>query len=228
MAPLISNPRFFLAPKFHFEQNGALTLNSESQNPTPEQMFFCRRLERVSKLRQPLPRRVSAQTCPITYGEESVTVLFASSAEGDALLFWLTEIFTERGKVCEEVVYKNLWQLRRDPTLAYVSFDPRKQLSHLKAEGHLIDLMLFFASLEGKRTESELIESLHSSAAQKLIANKWHELTEFVVANLESDHKLPLEQLAEKHEPVAELVKLLVPNTKNRFMQFFGRYQPGE
>jgi hypothetical protein len=219
MAPLISNPRSFFAPKFHFEQNGALILNSESQNPTPEQLFFCRRLERVSQLRQPLPDRVSAQACSITFGDESVTVLFAYSTEGDALLFSCAEIFTEQGNMCDEVSYRNLWQLRRDPTLAYISFDPRNQLLHVKAEGHLIDLVLFFASLEGERTESKLVESLQSPAVQKLIANRWHELTEFVTANLESDCKLPLEQLAAKHEPVAELAKLLVPKTEVGFLR---------
>ena len=169
-----------------------------------------------------LPTRERPEVFSITIGKSVAPVILVSSLEKDIPLFWRAEIFTQQGRVCDEALYAQLWQLKCSNELAYFSFDTEKRPLQLRAQGRLLEIMLYtlFFEADARLTE-KLLKSLRSQAVRETVANQWQELMSPVAVDLETGRKSLRSQLAENYNSVAEILKFLTPKTIG-FRRLFG------
>lgn len=218
---LISNPRSFLLSTSHFERDGAFVSGNRPQKPDPGELFSCSVVHDFSRPLPRLPNRIVPQVIPITYGQDNPIILFGLGISEDIPLFWQAELFTVHGRVCDEATYNALWRLRRSTDIAYVSLDPSSRPLQIRAEGHLLDLVVYFALFEAHKTGAEIVESLGSAPVRGAVAREWEELTASVMVNLKAGRKSLTAQLTESRKPAAELATLLTRKPRNTFRRFF-------
>ena len=170
---LISNPRSFLLSTSHFERTAHSSPGNLARSPTQES-GFCSVVHDFSRPLPRLPNRIVPQVIPITYGQDNPIILFGLGISEDIPLFWQAELFTVHGRVCDEATYNALWRLRRSTDIAYVSLDPSSRPLQIRAEGHLLDLVVYFALFEAHKTVPRLSSRPGALApVREAVAREW-------------------------------------------------------
>jgi hypothetical protein len=219
---LLSDPRIFLVPTFRLDPDGTFILNAQARRPSPEDIFSCKLLKGIQF--PSLPRRESAEIFYVARGDENVPTILVTSVESHIPLFWRVEFFNQQGRMCDESIYANFWQLKRNNDLAYFSFNEKKRPLELKTEGRLIEIMLYVTFFEeDKRVGQRMLERLQEQAIQKAVSQNWQEVTSTVVMNLTAGDGSLCTQLVEKYRVVDEIVTLLNPKRKGIIAKLFGQ-----
>lgn len=208
-------------PTFRFERDGTFILIAQARRPGPEDIFSCKALEDIQN--PSLPRRESAEMFSVVWDERSFPMILVTSAEKHIPLFWRAELFDQQGRPCSESVYADFWRLKRSDELTYLSFNEKARPLELRAEGRLIEVMLYVTCFEqDERAGERIFRRLQEQAIQKAVSENWQELTSTILVNL-STESLLRKRLADKYTAVAETMKLLMPKNKGVFAKLFGQ-----
>ncbi|PWU16135.1 MAG: hypothetical protein C5B50_14075 [Verrucomicrobia bacterium] len=220
---LLDDPRFFLMPVFHFEPDGTFA-RGNAVRPEPSSLFQCAAVELTGHAPR-LPVRSHSRLFPITINPEAAPRLFLSSMHDDMPLFWQGEIFTERGKQCDEEAYQGFWRLRLSNATAYCSFREESGFGKLAvaAQGRLLDIAIYFLLLEAEPgIWPKVLQRLEAQDLKPVISARWSELTPQVALNLSPTRSL-CRELAKDHAALGQIIDYLAPEPANLLRRLFGR-----
>jgi len=220
---LISDPRIFVSPAFTFERGGTFLATSTPVRPKPEELFSCQVLGDSCEPLPLLPGRDHARIFRILSGDGNTPIILAFSAEREMGLFWRAELFADEGRVCDERVYAELWKQKRSDTLGYISFATEMRPLWIRAEGRLIEVILYFALFEADEAEGALVALLQQQSLREIVSNRWQELMSPVLVELRASHTSLCAQVAANHSAAAAVLKILTPQAKARGRRLFFR-----
>ena len=206
---LISDPRIFVLPRFRFERDGTFVADGKALRPQPNEIFNCKYVQRAPAVPS-MPWRNDPEGTSIIFGPTDQPVLFVSSVPKDFPLFWHAEIMTDHGKVCDEDVYDELWDLRKSANAAYFSFGEKKRPVPLKVEGRLLEIvvyLLFFEADDG--AASVLLERLQQQELREVVLANWDALTVSMASDLSGRRASFSKQLSTEHSAAAEVCEWL-------------------
>jgi len=137
-------------------------------------------------------------------------VTFVSSTAKEFPIFWQAEIMTAAGRVCEEPVYKELWELRKSTNAAYLAFGEKKRPLPLKMEGRLLELVIYLRFFEADEGAADaLLERLQQQVLKEIVSANWEELTSFITADLSGGRVSFSKQLSAEYRAAADAFECL-------------------
>lgn len=202
---LISNPRTFEIPCFHFDRSGTFVREKKMPTRLPSEAFSCKIIEGAFHEGYQLPKRDESKIW--TIDADGAELLYLSSVDKEIPLFFRAEILTVEGN-CQEPVYDEFWKRRIREDLTYLSFnthDSRK----VTAEGRILELVLFLALFEAESTLTKtVVDSLENQRIQSLVSENWNELR--VPVRLELNARVSfVKQISLGHPVVTKLIEAL-------------------